>query len=246
LMRLLIISDAHGNYDALRAILEGERYDQAIFLGDSVDYGPQPAETLDLLRETCSVLLKGNHDAAAAHGISCMCLEELRPLSEYTRANITLKMLSKEDLNFLRGLPESYELRIGEMRVYAVHASPRDHLYGYLMPDMSDEDLEGQLYEVGPAGLRRLDHDLFLVGHTHRAMIRGLRGARVLNPGSLGQPRDGDSRASYAILEDGRLELRRIRYDVEGVIGKIRELRLESWAEDQLIQILRTGSVDNI
>jgi len=242
-MRWLILSDAHGNYDALRTILDNERYDHAIFLGDAVDYGPQPAETLDLLRETCSTMLKGNHDAAAAYGISCMCREELRPLSEYTRAKITLRMLSKEDLDFLKGLPEKSELLIGEAHVYAVHASPRDHLYGYLMPDMSDEELDEQLSEPGPIGIRKLNHDLFLMGHTHRAMVRELRRARVLNPGSVGQPRDGDPRASYAIIDDGRLELRRIRYDLEGVIGKIRGLKLEKWAEDQLVQILRTGSV---
>lgn len=243
-MRWLILSDAHGNYDALRRVLDTERYDEVIFLGDAVDYGPQPAETLDLLREVSSLFLKGNHDAAAAHGISCMCREELRPLSEYTRANVTLKMLSKEDLKFLAGLPDKAELLLGELRTYAVHASPRDHLYGYIMPEITDEELEEQLYELSLAGPRKLDHKLILLGHTHRVMRRELSGSRVVNPGSVGQPRDGDPRPSYALLGEEGLEMRRISYDIESTIVKVRRLGLEKWAEDQLIQILRTGSVD--
>ncbi|MEM0018104.1 MAG: metallophosphoesterase family protein [Candidatus Korarchaeum sp.] len=243
-MRWLIVSDAHGNYDALRKVLDSESYDEVIFLGDAVDYGPQPAETLDLLRDVGSVLLKGNHDAAAAHGISCMCREELRPLSEYTRANVTLRMLSKGDLEFLARLPDKVELLPDGLRAYAVHASPRDRLYGYVMPDLSDEELEYQLHEFSLTGPRKLDHDLVLLGHTHRAMIRGIRGSRILNPGSVGQPRDGDPRASYALLESGKLELRRVRYDVEGVVRKIRGLNLEKWAEDLLVRIIRSGSVE--
>jgi protein phosphatase len=135
----LIISDAHANYDALVRILESVRYDSVMFLGDSVDYGPQPAETLDLLREVGSIILKGNHDAVAAHGISYRCAEELRPLSEYTREKVAMKFLSKEDLIFLTGLPEKVEIEVDGKRIYAVHASPRNHLYGYVMPDISDE-----------------------------------------------------------------------------------------------------------
>ncbi|MEM2604900.1 MAG: YfcE family phosphodiesterase, partial [Candidatus Korarchaeum sp.] len=73
---------------------------------------------------------------------------------------------------------------------------------------------------------------------------RGIRGSRILNPGSVGQPRDGDPRASYALLESGKLELRRVRYDVEGVVRKIRGLNLEKWAEDLLVRIIRSGSVE--
>lgn len=125
-MRILVISDAHGNYDALKRVIDEEKYDEVLFLGDAVDYGPQPAETLDLLREVCSLMLKGNHDEAPL-GVSCKCSEELRPLSEYTRAEVTMKMLSKEDLRFLAGLPVKAELSLARFRAYAVHASPRDN-----------------------------------------------------------------------------------------------------------------------
>ncbi len=242
----LIISDAHANYDALIRVLESVRYESVIFLGDSVDYGPQPAETLDLLKEVGAIMLKGNHDAAAAHGISCKCAEELRPLSEYTRERVTMKSLSEEDLKFLAGLPERAEFEIGGMRVYAVHASPRDHLYGYVMPDISDEELDSELYDISDMSPfpRRIDHDLILLGHTHRAMMRKLRGV-ILNPGSVGQPRDGDPRASFALLgEEVRIE--RIEYDVENVVRKIKDLKLEKWAEESLISILRSGSLDKV
>jgi protein phosphatase len=242
----LVISDAHANYDALARVLESLRYENVIFLGDSVDYGPQPAETLDLLKEVGAIMLKGNHDAAAAHGISCRCAEELRPLSEYTRERITMNLLSKEDLKFLADLPEKIELEIDGRRVYAVHASPKNHLYGYVMPDMSDEELESELYDLDPMSPfpRKLDHDLVLLGHTHRAMMRELS-SLILNPGSVGQPRDRDPRASFALIGE-EIKLGRIEYDVESTVRKIKDLKLEKWAEESLISILRTGSLDKV
>lgn len=75
---------------------------------------------------------------------------------------------------------------------------------------MSDEELGEQLVEKGLAGLRKLDHELVLLGHTQRAMLRDVRGVRVLNPGSVGQPRDGDPRLAYALIGESGIELRRI------------------------------------
>jgi len=80
-LRLLLISDAHGNPYALRAVLEAERYDEVLFLGDAVDYGPRPAEVIDMLRSAGARMVMGNHDNAVAFGVDCMC-GEADPLGE--------------------------------------------------------------------------------------------------------------------------------------------------------------------
>ncbi|MCC6041942.1 MAG: metallophosphoesterase, partial [Desulfurococcaceae archaeon] len=93
-MRVLIISDIHGNYDALKTVLETARgFDYIWFLGDLVDYGPEPHLVVDLVREIKpEVALMGNHDYAVAYNTDCMCAQELHDLSVYTRLNISYKL----------------------------------------------------------------------------------------------------------------------------------------------------------
>ncbi len=88
-MRLLVISDIHSNYDALKTVLENEKYDKALFLGDLVDYGPEPAESFDLLKENADYFIMGNHDASFAYGVDCNCSQEMHDLSDYTLENIS-------------------------------------------------------------------------------------------------------------------------------------------------------------
>ncbi len=239
-----MLSDVHANAEALRAVLNSAEADLVVFLGDAVDYGPDPGEAVDALRSSADVAVMGNHDAAAAFGVGCGCAEELRPLSEYTRREITLPALSRGDLDWLGSLPRRAELDLGGAAAYAVHASPRDPLHGYVMPAASESELEAELVEAGISGPRRVSADLVLLGHTHRPMDREVGGTRVVNPGSVGQPRDGDPRASYAVLEEGGgIRLGRVRYDVEAAVGRVRSLGLEGWAEAALEHLLRRGEV---
>ncbi len=98
---VLVISDVHANLAALKAVLESERWEEVVFLGDAVDYGPDPGDVVDLLRSLDpSVALMGNHDAAVAFGVGCGCREDLRRLSEYVREKVTLPNLSRRDLNW--------------------------------------------------------------------------------------------------------------------------------------------------
>ena len=90
-MRVLVFSDIHSNFEALKAMLAKEKFDYSIFLGDAVDYGPQPGETLDLVMENSDVRLMGNHDRAVAYDEDCRCALEMHDLSEYTRENISRK-----------------------------------------------------------------------------------------------------------------------------------------------------------
>ena len=133
-MKVLIYSDIHANLHALKALFRIEKYDKAIFLGDVVDYGPSPAETLDLLLENTDISVMGNHDHAAVTGEDCRCAPDMHDLSEYSRKEITMKRLSSNDLKRLSSFPDSREVEIEGRNILLAHASPNNHLFGYQCP----------------------------------------------------------------------------------------------------------------
>jgi len=235
-VRVLVISDAHGNSVALKKILESEKYDSIWFLGDLTDYGPNPEEVLDILRDLRpEVWVSGNHDYANAFGVDCQCGEKTHELSVYTRERITQQRLSREDINFLRSLPTEKTMKIDGKEFIFVHACPRDPLYGYMF-DFNPDCM------ISPLGIK-IEADIIIYGHTHFPRNGMREGYRYFNPGSAGQPRDGDWRASYGIYDEGEFHLKRIEYDVEEVIKRIRALGLEKKHESRLISILREGRV---
>jgi predicted phosphodiesterase len=230
-MRVLVVSDIHANWPALRAICEDA--DVVVCLGDIVSYGPFPAECLAWVRAHAAHVVRGNHDTALALGVEPGAASFKRELARLTlESHRTL--LDKTDLEWLGTRPTECRFRCGDYRLYATHASPSDHLYSYRMtPDFPESDLRREV-----EGIRA---DLVLLGHTHLPMCRGAWTTVVLNPGSVGQPLDGDARASYAIIQDGIAEIRRVSYDVESAVAGIRHLRLPREAADALIVMLRTG-----
>ncbi len=234
-MRVLVLSDAHGNAESLRKIINEEKYDAVWFLGDVTDYGPEPDEVLDILRDlNPEVWVTGNHDYANAFGVDCHCGEKTHELSVYTRENITQKKLSREDRVFLKTLPLYQVKELNGEKFYFVHACPMNPLYGY----MFDFDPDCMRDELG----RKIDATMLVYGHTHFPRNGSLAGYSYFNPGSAGQPRDGDARASYGIY-DGKFHLKRVKYDVERVVQKIKALALKRKYEDMLISILRQGKV---
>ncbi len=242
------MSDIHGNADALRAVLEdAERWDYLVVLGDLVDYGPEPHLVLDMIRELKpEVTIMGNHDHAVAFNTDCRCAPDLHELSEYTRRNISMKLLSEDQIEWLKTLPIRTEKEIAGRRFYLVHGSPRNPLYGYLMPNLSVEELKLQLTpSITAVSPRPLNVDYVLVGHTHIPMEVEVGKIVVVNPGSCGQPRDGDPRASYAVydMESGKFSIFRVKYDVEAVIRKIHSLGLEERYAEWLTKILSRGRV---
>ena len=202
-MKTLLLSDIHGNYEALKQILKQEKYDNLIFLGDAVDYGPQPAEVLDFLKSESDHNLMGNHDYAVAFDEDCHCALAMHHLSEFTREKISKKVLGKEDIDLLKTFKKRDEFEIDGMKVLAMHASPYNDLFGYLF------STEAEMVSKDPE-LKK--YDLIMVGHTHFPMIYK---SRIINPGSAGQPRDGISSPWYAIMETDpfQLSFRRFRYD---------------------------------
>lgn len=232
-MRILVISDLHANWPALEAILGTEPYDQAVVVGDLVSYGPHPGEVVDWVSHHASVAVEGNHDDALACGSDCRCAPSSKPLATATR-EIHRRLLTPEQIHYLEGLPRTASLDVAGARLFVVHASPRNHLYRYtLTPSASDEHLRHQV-----SGVKA---DYVLLGHTHLPMARGVGRKTVINPGSVGQPRDGDPRASYAVIEDGVVALKRVPYDVERTVGDLERLPLAPTIAERLISLLRRG-----
>ncbi len=231
-MKMLVIADLHANLAALEAVTR-ERYDRLICLGDLVGYGPAPNEVIKFVREHAFVAIRGNHDNALALDVDCQCSPPNKALAEATLA-YHRTVLEDEHLSWLRTLPTSAEFKFEGYRFAAVHATPRDHLYGYeITPDLPDEQLRGEIDGVKA--------DFILLGHTHLPLVRGIGSRVVVNPGSVGQPRDGIPEASYAIIEDGIVELKRCAYDLPRTIGALRKLPLKAEIIGQLIALLEQG-----
>jgi len=233
-MKILVLSDIHANLAAFEAVLQVEPdFDQLIVLGDLVSYGPQPKEVIEIVRRWAFVAVRGNHDHALAFNVNPRCSPANQDLALATlRHHRTL--LTEEDVYDLAKRPRSQKFKLGGYKFYAAHASPLDTLYRYtLTPDLPDEALKK---EVG-----RVKADFLLLGHTHLPMIRGAGSRVVVNPGSVGQPRDGIPEASYAIIQDGIVELRRAKYDVQQTVEALQGLPLEKPIIERLTGILETG-----
>ena len=212
-MRVLIFSDIHANIYALRALLNLERFDESIFLGDIVDYGSSPVETIDEVRGVSKYIVSGNHDFAAAFNKDCLCSQENHELSVYTRENITLKDLGEEEISFLKSLPTSLDVKLDGSDFHLVHGAPADSLYGYLYPwKISSELLKDPMSFTQDPGN-------YLVGHTHYQFLVNYGGNLIVNPGSSGQPRDGNPKPAYAVFDTDNqsFELKRFNYDKSNI-----------------------------
>ena len=233
-MRLLVISDLHANWPALEAVLNAEPYDHLLVVGDLVSYGPHAREVVEHIRQHATVAVRGNHDEALAHQVDCRCAPASKPLAEATRARHR-EQLTAGQVAFLGSLPATASLTAGGRTLFAVHASPRDHFYRYtLTPGAPDAHLAEETSGV--------EADYVLLGHTHLPLVRRVGPRMLVNPGSVGQPRDGDPRASYAVIEDGDVQLKRAAYDIERTVRDLGTPDLPHDVTDRLTAILRTGA----
>ncbi|MHB1037276.1 MAG: metallophosphoesterase family protein [Pirellulales bacterium] len=209
-MRLLILSDIHGNWPALEAVLAAEsQHDAVVFCGDVVDYGPQPVECLHWVMAYATHLVRGNHDNALGLDLDCGCARPFRAYSFATRAwHRTL--LDDADLKFLRSMPlrNSFEWQ-GKMFRMA-HATPQGHLSEYLEPSEWASRVAG------------IDADYMLLGHTHIQGMGTFGKITVGNPGSVGLARDYCGKACYAVYENDRMQLKQITYEVSRTIAALR------------------------
>lgn len=225
-MRILVISDIHGNLTALEAVLKAAgKPDQVWCLGDLVGYGPDPNECIALIKSTVnSFCLLGNHDAATLGRIDLQAFNQ----DAHSSITWTKSKLKSVNLGYLRSLPEKLLLE----DITLVHGSPRDPVWEYML------DLH-----TAAENFRFFDTQVCLVGHTHipisfylpdnseivswetmePGQIYKIVNRTFLNPGSVGQPRDHDPRAAYAFLDPQKKTWQpmRVEYDIESVQKKI-------------------------
>lgn len=231
-MRILVMSDIHANYTALEAVLkDAGQVDETWCLGDTVGYGPDPNACVEELRDipmlTC---LLGNHDVAVLGRMPFEFFngDARRSLEWHER------VLAPTNADFLQTLPENPKVR-GDVTM--AHGSPRDPVWEYIINTLSAR-----------LNFDYFDTDYCFVGHSHIQCIfqldeerdritldaptvgeaMQLKGRAILNPGSVGQPRDRDLRAAYAIFDpDAKTwEARRVEYDIAEVQERIRQARL--------------------
>lgn len=230
-MRYAIIADIHSNLEALTAVLEDIKNQGNVAeiwcLGDIVGYGPNPRECLELLRQHKHICVAGNHDWAA---ISKISTADFNPLAA-AAAQWTAQQLEAEDFAYLENLPLT--LRQGEFTI--VHGSPREPIWEYLLS-----------VDSAQANFSKFDTRFCLVGHSHIPLVftssaqtegcslnelreklplRTKKQRLIINPGGVGQPRDGDPRASYAIYDSkaGALHHYRIPYNIPFTQQKMKE-----------------------
>ncbi len=227
-MRILVVSDIHGNRAALDAIREP--HDVCLCLGDLVEYGPEPAACIDWVRTHAHFTVRGNHDHGAAQNVDVVGVSGFRYLTMATRQG-TVRMLSETDRRFLMDLPLTRMVTLGGLRFLLVHATPRDPLEEYVGPDP-------EAWATRLAGVRA---DFVLVGHTHYQWLAEVGKVMLLNPGTVGLPRDGNPRARYAVIEDGVATLKEVEYDIEATVAALDRSGFPPEAVRQLAAVYRDG-----
>jgi predicted phosphodiesterase len=226
-MRFCIIADVHGNLEALLAVSEkiksyGKNIDKIMCLGDIVGYGADPSECIRITSEISDVILAGNHDFAVCE------LTSIEDFNNYAKEAVlwSRQQLDKKEIDFLKGLPFTHSERDMDFAHSSLH---RPESWRYLS-GTPDTYIDFQIMEK----------NLLFVGHTHVPVIFENSGVQVkrinlpeltldpekkyiINPGSVGQPRDRDPKASFAIFDSGikSVETIRVEYDIEKSQEKI-------------------------
>lgn len=222
-----MISDIHSNLEAFEAVIANlPDYDELLCLGDLVGYGPQPNEVIERLSQLKpAAVLMGNHDYAVATGDTAGFALHAAEAVEWTR-----KKIAAPNREYLAELQPSAHLEKCGTRLGLFHGSPRDPLTEYVFPGLPRATAR-ELIESSRAAI-------LLLGHTHMPMLYSFEKEMLGNPGSVGQPRDGDPRASFAtlIVSEGRIsfEVKRVEYDVEAVADKIIRAGLPEFLAERL------------
>lgn len=212
----LVISDVHANLPALRAALALRLDNEPIlFAGDAIGYYAEPNECIDLLRNSGAICVRGNHEAYVIGDL----IPNPANAAKY-RVDWTREQLRPNTLAWVRELPHTVNIKATSLNIVLRHANPVDE-ETYLYPDT---DL-GQYSQ--PEG------QLLIVGHTHHPMLRDAGAGKVLNPGSVGQPRDRKPKPSLARvgLVTGYVEFLRAEYDVQAYQAR---LRSDGWPMDTI------------
>ena len=217
-MRILLVSDIHSNFQALESVLkDAGEFDLALNAGDIVGYGPDPRECIKLIRRLNIKSIAGNHDFAAV-------TENTFDFNPYAAKALSINraLLNDNDVSWLRSLPYVFHQSVEGVRISVYHGSPSNPLNEYIFP----AEAERRVTDF----LKYAKSDLLVLGHTHIPYVLKISKGFMVNPGSVGQPRDGNPRASYILLDvkDGVVEVehRRVEYDVKEVAKRMEWLGL--------------------
>lgn len=224
---LAILSDIHANLPALEAVLadaHSRGCKRFISLGDVAGYGAQPGECIDLLQMLGVTNILGNHDSYITLNENCPRSRVVSQIIDYQRT-----VLTTSQIDWLRS---SHDY-VREHDLLFVHGGPQDTRDQYL-------------YEVSSSTVPDDVRWLFS-GHTHVQVVADFGDRGYCNPGSVGQPRDGDSRAAYAILDGSRLQLHRVVYDIERAVSAMKAAGFEPYCYENLYKGAQIGGrVDHI
>ncbi len=242
-MRTAIISDIHANLEALTAVLEDielQNVDEIVCLGDIVGYGPNPNQCIDLINKKCSVILVGNHDAAVLDLLSTQNFNVNAKIAiEWTE-----KQLTAESREFLKNFPIS---KVDGNKTY-VHATPYEPKMWYYITSIEEARFNFQFF----------DTIYCFVGHTHIPVTISLNNANkidvsheqqinfnkfentrfLINVGSVGQPRDRNSKSCYGIIdtESNIFLLRRVEYNIQKCQSKMKKNKLPEFLIKRLAE----------
>ncbi|MBI4686608.1 MAG: metallophosphoesterase family protein [Nitrospirae bacterium] len=237
-MRIAIISDVHANLEALQSVLEEikkEMPDEIWFLGDAVGYGPNPNECIDIIKKEAQILIAGNHDWGVAG------LANIEHFNPYAReaAEWTIDNLTDENNALLRSLPLFDRPKLNN--IFLVHSSPKEPEKWHYIINTWDAYINFQFFAERKC----------IIGHSHYPFAAELdesgrvnlyketaefkTGCRyIINAGSVGQPRDGNPKASYAVLTKNSVEIRRVSYDIVSTQKKMKEAGLSRYLIERL------------
>lgn len=245
--RVAIISDIHANLDALQAVLadiHAQDVSEVLCLGDIVGYGVDAEPCVDLVRRQCSLCLCGNHDWAMVNdavGFNPIARQAIDATRRRMQPGRVASPAKRRRWEYVQNLSHREE-RHGWL---LVHGSPRDPVTEYVFPEDVDVAPEKMQEILG------MIETVCFVGHTHLpgvftedlsffspAEVSGgfstSSGRALINVGSVGQPRDGDPRACYVVVADGLVVYRRVAYDVQRTMERIRASRIDNLCGDRL------------
>ena len=219
--RILLISDIHGNWPALRALaeqVEMSDYDYILNCGDSTVYAPFANEVLDWLRKYQAISILGNTDGKVLRLLKGKDFKKPRKAEKRIMYTHTAASLSPRNSQYLLGLEKRTSLQVANQRLGLFHGSPAKHTE-FLFPTTPHERFR-QLAKESKV-------DIICTGHSHTAYHKIVAGTHFINPGSVGRMFDGSPTASFALLELDqrglRVALQRCSYDIEQVVARLKE-----------------------
>ncbi|MBE6071981.1 MAG: metallophosphoesterase family protein [Clostridium butyricum] len=218
-MKIAVISDIHANIYALINILEdidSEKVDTIICLGDLVGYGPHPNETISMIRRRNILCIKGNYDNAVTDNEFSYIRE-----TEINRFSLpwTIEELRVENMSYLKGLPSSLTLKVGNKNILFVHGSP-SRINEYLFVDENNTE----------EYLNSINEDVLVCAHTHLPAIKEIKDKIYINTGSVGKPKIGRPNSTYCIIEidneyNVTTQFKEISYEVKKIIKDMTMLK---------------------